>query len=120
MEEMVKQIEYIEATDALDQQAKMKFFSDARQGFGCSALVLQGGTAFGKDRWWWFGNELRGNINHKVIALYHLGVLKALHEQGLLPRIISGHAVGAMVAALICIHTDEELPVSRRLCVCAF
>lgn len=51
MEEMVKQIEYIEATDALDQQAKMKFFSDARQGFGCSALVLQGGTAFGKDRW---------------------------------------------------------------------
>ncbi|KAJ8656106.1 hypothetical protein O0I10_008119 [Lichtheimia ornata] len=89
MEEMVKQIEYIESTDALDQQAKMKFFSDARQGFGCSALVLQGGTAF---------------------ALYHLGVLKALHEQGLLPRIISGHAVGAMVAALICIHTDEELP----------
>lgn len=48
MEEMVKQIEYIESTDALDQQAKMKFFSDARQGFGCSALVLQGGTAFGK------------------------------------------------------------------------
>ncbi|KAI7874953.1 hypothetical protein K492DRAFT_153262 [Lichtheimia hyalospora FSU 10163] len=91
MEEMVKQIEYIESTDALDQQAKMKFFSDARQGFGCSALVLQGGTAF---------------------ALYHLGVLKALNEQGLLPRIISGHAVGAMIAALICIHTDEELPAN--------
>lgn len=48
------------------------------------------------------------------IALYHLGVLKALNEQGLLPRIISGHAVGAMIAALICIHTDEELPVSRH------
>lgn len=46
------------------------------------------------------------------IALYHLGVLKALHEQGLLPRIISGNAIGAMIAALICIHTDEELPVS--------
>ncbi|KAI9315956.1 acyl transferase/acyl hydrolase/lysophospholipase [Dichotomocladium elegans] len=89
MEEMVAQIEYIESTDTLDQQAKMKFFSDARQGFGSSALVLQGGTAF---------------------ALYHLGVLKALHEQGLLPRIISGNAVGAMIAALICIHTDEELP----------
>lgn len=56
------------------------------------------------------------NVNQKVIALYHLGVLKALHEQGLLPRIISGHAVGAMVAALICIHTDEELPVSS-VCV---
>lgn len=47
----------------------------------------------------------------QIIALYHLGVLKALNEQGLLPRIISGTAVGALIAALICIHTDEELPV---------
>ncbi|KAG0188176.1 hypothetical protein DFQ28_005297 [Apophysomyces sp. BC1034] len=89
MDETVSHIEYIEASPDLDQQAKLKFFSDARQGFGCSALVLQGGTAF---------------------ALYHIGVVKALNEQGLLPRIISGTAVGAMIAALICIHTDEELP----------
>ncbi|KAI9255684.1 acyl transferase/acyl hydrolase/lysophospholipase [Phascolomyces articulosus] len=89
MDEVIAHIEYIESTDALDQQTKLKFLSDSRQSFGCSALVLQGGTAF---------------------ALYHLGVLKALHEHGLLPRIISGTAVGAMIAALICIHTDEELP----------
>ncbi|ORY94515.1 acyl transferase/acyl hydrolase/lysophospholipase [Syncephalastrum racemosum] len=89
LEEVVAQIDHIEKSDALPQQTKLKFLSDTRQGFGCSALVLQGGTA---------------------LALYHLGVLKALNEQGLLPRIISGTAVGALIAALICIHTDEELP----------
>lgn len=45
-------------------------------------------------------------------GLYHIGVVKALHERDLLPRIISGTAVGALIAALICIHTDDELPVS--------
>ncbi|KAF7724183.1 hypothetical protein EC973_001255 [Apophysomyces ossiformis] len=90
MKETVSHIEYIEASPDFDQQAKLKFFCDVRQGFGCSALVLQGGTAF---------------------ALYHIGVVKALNEQGLLPRIISGTSVGAMIAALICIHTDEELPM---------
>ncbi|KAI7906812.1 acyl transferase/acyl hydrolase/lysophospholipase [Cokeromyces recurvatus] len=89
MDEVVQHIETIEATPNFDAQAKMKFFSDARQSFGCSALVLQGGTA---------------------LALYHIGVVKALNEQNLLPRIISGTAIGAMIAALICIHTDEELP----------
>ncbi|KAI8978088.1 acyl transferase/acyl hydrolase/lysophospholipase [Pilobolus umbonatus] len=89
MEEVVAQIEYIESDPSFDAQAKIKFFIDTRQSFGCSALVLQGGTA---------------------LALYHIGVVKALNEQGLLPRIISGTAIGAMIAALICIHTDEELP----------
>lgn len=47
MEEVVTQIEYIESTSDFDAQAKIKFFSDTRQSFGCSALVLQGGTALG-------------------------------------------------------------------------
>jgi len=52
-------------------------------------LVLYGGATFG---------------------LYHLGVVKALHKHDLLPRIISGTAIGALIAALVCIRTDEELP----------
>lgn len=47
-------------------------------------------------------------------GLYHIGVVKALFEQDLLPRIISGTAVGALIAALICIHTDDELPVGEH------
>ncbi|ORZ07582.1 acyl transferase/acyl hydrolase/lysophospholipase [Absidia repens] len=89
MDEVISQIEYIESSPDLDPQMKMKFFSDTRQGFGRSALILNGASAF---------------------ALYHIGVVKALNEQGLLPRIISGTAVSAMIASLICIHTDDELP----------
>ncbi|CAG8771943.1 7972_t:CDS:10, partial [Gigaspora margarita] len=90
-EEVVTQLEYIKEAEFSDtsQTSKIEFFSDTRQSFGCSALVLYGGATFG---------------------LYHLGVVKALHENGLLPRVICGTAVGAFIAALVCIHTDEELP----------
>ncbi|CUM62849.1 uncharacterized protein PRCAT00000407001 [Priceomyces carsonii] len=69
-------------------QLKLDFFHDARQSFGCTALILQGGSLFG---------------------LCHLGVVKALYFKGLLPRIIGGSAVGAAVASLVCTLTDSEL-----------
>lgn len=46
--------------------------------------------------------------------MFHLGVVKTLFEHGLLPRIISGASAGALMAALVCVKTDEELPVSCR------
>ena len=69
-------------------QAKLDLLHDTRQAFGRSALVLQGGAMFG---------------------LCHLGVVKALHLRGLLPRIIAGSATGALIAALVGIHTEDEL-----------
>lgn len=51
-------------------------------------MVLQGGAMFG---------------------LCHLGVVKALHLRGLLPRIIAGTATGALIAALVGVHTEDEL-----------
>ncbi|KAJ5112179.1 hypothetical protein N7532_000224 [Penicillium argentinense] len=69
-------------------QAKLELLHDTRQAFGRTTLLLQGGSAFG---------------------LCHLGVVKALHLQGLLPRIITGTATGAMVAALVGIHPESEL-----------
>ncbi len=45
-----------------------------------------------------------------TFGLYHLGVVKSLFEADLLPRIISGTSVGALIAALICTHTEQELP----------
>lgn len=39
------------------------------------------------------------------------GVVRALLEQGVLPRIIAGSSVGSIVAAIIAVHTDEELKV---------
>lgn len=69
-------------------QAKLELLHDTRQAFGRTTLLLQGGSVFG---------------------LCHLGVVKALHLQGLLPRIITGTAAGAMVAALVGIHPENEL-----------
>ncbi|KAJ1506212.1 hypothetical protein HMI54_004883 [Coelomomyces lativittatus] len=72
----------------LTHQAAIDFFHEIKQSFGCSALILEGGATFG---------------------LYHLGVVKALHDQDLLPKIISGSAVGSLIAALVCIHPEDEL-----------
>ena len=72
----------------LTNQAKLDVLHDTRQAFGRSALVLQGGAIFG---------------------LCHLGVVKALHLRGLLPRIICGTATGALIAALVGVHTEDEL-----------
>lgn len=72
----------------LTNQQKLDFFHDTRQSFGRSALVLHGGSLFG---------------------LCHIGVVKGLYLQGLLPRIISGATVGALVAALVCSFADDEL-----------
>ncbi|KAI9732712.1 MAG: hypothetical protein M1818_007446 [Claussenomyces sp. TS43310] len=61
----------------------------ARQAFGRSALLLSGGGTFGMN---------------------HIGVLKALFEAHLLPRIISGASAGSIVCAVLCTRKDEEIP----------
>ncbi|KAK4675502.1 Lipase 5 [Podospora pseudoanserina] len=61
----------------------------ARQSFGRSALLLSGGATFGMS---------------------HIGVLKALYESKLLPRIISGASAGSIVCAVLCTRKDEEIP----------
>lgn len=61
----------------------------ARQAFGRSAVLFSGGATFGMN---------------------HIGVLKALWEANLLPRIISGASAGSIVCAVFCTRTDDELP----------
>ncbi|KAI5918659.1 acyl transferase/acyl hydrolase/lysophospholipase [Camillea tinctor] len=61
----------------------------ARQSFGRSALLLSGGGTFG---------------------MTHIGVLKAMFEAKLLPRIISGASAGSIVCSVICTRTDDEIP----------
>ncbi|KAI9791902.1 MAG: hypothetical protein M1835_008201 [Candelina submexicana] len=60
-----------------------------RQAFGRSALLLSGGATLGMN---------------------HVGVLKALWEARLLPRIVSGASAGSIVCAVLCTRTDEEMP----------
>lgn len=88
---MVSQLEYLANSEleGLSPQAKVEFFTDTRQSFGNTALLLNGGATFG---------------------MFHLGVVKCLHENDLLPRIIAGTSVGALIASLVCAHEDPELP----------
>ena len=92
IEEYVRvMVDLIDAIVAHDPsiQSRMNLLDGARKSFGRTALVLQGGSIFG---------------------LCHIGVMRALHSRDLLPRIILGTSTGALMAALVGIHTDEELP----------
>lgn len=63
-------------------------FRRAAHIFGRSALLLSGGATLG---------------------FVHLGVVKALSEQKLLPDVLSGASMGALVACGTGVRTDEEL-----------
>ena len=67
---------------------KIEFFDRASHCFGHSALLMSGAGS---------------------LLYFHLGVVKALWEQRLMPSVISGSSGGALVAAVIGTHTDEEL-----------
>ncbi|PCJ70485.1 MAG: patatin [Rhodobiaceae bacterium] len=88
-----------EVTEALDHIAKVRsnvitkaekkdFFHRASHCFGRSALMLSGAGALGP---------------------FHIGVIKTLLEEDLLPRVISGSSAGALIAAIVGTHSDEEL-----------
>jgi predicted acylesterase/phospholipase RssA len=81
-------------TNPIDLKRKMDFFKDLRHSLGNTALLLSGGASLG---------------------VYHIGVLKALFEAGLLPRIIAGASSGAIMAAIACCRADEEFPQLLRL-----
>ena len=40
----------------------------------------------------------------------HTGVVKTLFEMNLLPKVITGSSGGSIIAAAVCVYTDEELP----------
>lgn len=74
----------------MSESYKLQLFLQAERNYGCPALMLSGGAAFG---------------------IYHLGVVKALWEQGLLPKVLVGSSMGSIIAAAICNRSDAELDV---------
>ncbi|WP_148861389.1 DUF3336 domain-containing protein [Marinobacter fonticola] len=67
---------------------KLQMFRQAEKVFGQPALMLSGGAAFG---------------------IYHLGVTRALWRQHLLPDVIAGSSMGAIIAASVCSRNNTEL-----------
>lgn len=73
----------------LDRRDVLAQVLAARQSFGRSALLLSGGGTFGMN---------------------HIGVIKSLWANRLLPRIISGASAGSIVCAVLCTKVDVEIP----------
>lgn len=80
---------YADAADSpSDAESRLRLLTAAQFTLGQPALLLSGGAAMG---------------------FFHLGVIKALLDQGLLPEVICGSSIGSMVAAAVCNRSDAEL-----------
>ena len=88
-DEVEHSLEYLcNGPHGVGDDVKLEHFQRARESLGQTALLLSGGATLG---------------------FYHLGVAKALWTNGLLPKIICGSSMGAIIAAAICTRTDAEL-----------
>eukprot|EP00898_Chlorokybus_atmophyticus_P007615 jgi/Chlat1/7855/Chrsp66S07289 len=88
--EVTLQLKYVCNYDFPDfpLEEKLAFFHETRHAFGRTALLFSGGAALGS---------------------FHLGVMKALVEHKLLPRVIAGSSVGSIVCSFTATRTQEEL-----------
>ena len=93
IEEVVHALELIDEDDSgeISFEEKLDFFRRASHCFGRTALMLSGSGS---------------------LLYYHFGVARALHNEDLLPRVLSGSSGGSLAGGLICAHTDEELQAS--------
>ncbi|MEN9807561.1 MAG: hypothetical protein RL756_2081 [Pseudomonadota bacterium] len=71
----------------VSREDKLEMFRRASLCFGRTALMLSGGGALGP---------------------FHIGVLKALHEQDLLPSVLSGSSAGSLMAATVGTRSPAE------------
>ena len=67
---------------------KDKFFRETAQSYGRSALMLSGGATLG---------------------LFHVGVVKALFRENVLPVVLSGSSAGSVVAATVGTRRPDDL-----------
>ncbi|TAM12565.1 MAG: DUF3336 domain-containing protein [Nevskiaceae bacterium] len=90
-EEVARCLDYVclgEFPDFTDAD-KVVFFKRAGHSFGRSALLLSGGATLG---------------------MFHIGVVKALWEHDLLPRVLTGSSAGSIISAMAATRNDAEMP----------
>lgn len=89
IDECQKTLRYLvhDPTVELADRYLLGMLIQTRKNIGRTALVLSGGLTFGVS---------------------HIGVLVALLENNLLPRVISGLSAGSIIASILCTHTNEE------------
>jgi len=82
-------LQWLKQSAARDENREeiFRFLEAAQLNYGNSALVLSGGAANGH---------------------YHIGLIRALFRQNLLPNVISGTSAGAIIGSAIASRTREE------------
>ena len=73
--------------DHIPTESRLAFFNETRHSYGRTAFLCSGGAALG---------------------FYHVGVVRALMQNGLMPRVLGGSSAGSIVTAIISTRTDEE------------
>ena len=76
------------ADDTISRPEKLAYFQRAAGCFGRSALMFSGAGSLGA---------------------FHIGVAKALAEQDLIPKVVSGASAGSMIAAIIGTHQPSSI-----------
>lgn len=90
VEAITRSLEYLAGDKVKDVtfEDKLDFFRRAQHCYGRSAFLMSGSGVF---------------------LFFHLGVVKALWQEGLLPHIMSGSSGGSVVGAMLCTHKDDEI-----------
>lgn len=90
VDEIVDALEHLasEEVTSISFEDKLDFFRRAHHCFGRSALMMSGSGS---------------------LLYFHVGVIKALNEQNLLPTVLSGSSGGSVVGSAVCSSTSEEL-----------
>jgi len=89
-DEVCKALDFIYHADEdeVDFYEKLSFFDETTHAFGQSCLMLSGGAGLGFS---------------------HVGVVKALLDEDLIPEVVSGASAGSIIAALIGTRQKHEL-----------
>jgi TAG lipase / steryl ester hydrolase / phospholipase A2 / LPA acyltransferase len=85
---VVDALHAIEKARGITLDERRDFFRRAQHCYGRSALLMSGSGAF---------------------LFFHVGVVKALWSQGVLPSILSGASGGSIIAAVVCTRRDAEV-----------
>jgi len=89
-QEVIKCIQflYYYSGRQITPEIKLKFFDEASRSYGKTAMFFSGGAGLGR---------------------FHYGIIKALAEQDLMPKIIVGSSSGSLLAACLSTLKFDEL-----------
>ncbi len=91
IEEVSNSLRFIASSECItfQRQEKIAFFEHCAKAYGQPVLMFSGGATLG---------------------LFHSGVVKALLEHDLMPKVLSGSSAGAIMTAMLGVSAPQDIP----------